>query len=209
MITKHDDWWWPEIDRDAHGVIMADVHSDVPALLDHIEGRDVIVQAGGNVGVYPAALAKHFRSVFTVEPDEVNYQCLVRNLKDRGVENINHRQAAFGEEGGVAAIDAVNVENVGAHRIYPGIGSIEVLKIDDLQLPACDAIWLDVEGYELCALKGALDTIARYSPTISIEDKGLCRHFGVWPGEVQEWLTEHGYSEVARYGRDKVYRRAK
>jgi hypothetical protein len=47
---------------------------------------------------------------------------------------------------------------------------------------------MDIEGYELNALKGLNQTITKYSPNIWIED---------FTGEAIEWLkTNHGYEVV-------------
>jgi hypothetical protein len=98
-IAQIDGWWWPEADRRARGVILRDVVTDVPRVLGHIEGRACIVQAGGNVGVYPLALADHFRRVITFEPDAENAACLWRNLAARDVfKRVDARQAALGED---------------------------------------------------------------------------------------------------------------
>lgn len=206
-LKLYDGWWWPEIDRSARGVILQDVDTDVPNLLAHIPGRQIIVQAGANVGVYPAALAAHFEFVVTVEPDEENYACLVANIGR--IPNIRYRRAAFGEASGRASIHVVRADNVGAHRIEPGEGEIPVITIDDMELVGCDAIWLDIEGYELPALKGAARTIEQFSPVICVEDKGLNAAFGIGPGALQAWLAERGYEQVGRFGRDKVFRRTK
>lgn len=208
MIALRDGWWWPEVDRDAHGVIMRDAITDVPAFLALVTGRTQVVQAGGNVGVYPAMLAQHFQTVLTVEPDALNYDCLKRNLRARDVRNIAHMRAAFGEDVCRGAIEIIDARNVGAHRMKKGAtGDVEILRIDDLPLEACDAIWLDIEGYELSALRGAEATIRKYGPVICAEDKGLGGHYGVPPGAIQAWLATLGYSETAKIGRDKVFTR--
>lgn len=206
-LTQIDGWWWPANDTDAHGVIMRDAVTDIPSLLAHVKGRRLIVQAGANVGIYPVALAKHFATVFTVEPDALNYECLSRNLMARDVPNIAYMRAAFGDEPARGAIEVERASNCGAHRVRSGGGDVEILRIDDMRLGACDCIWLDIEGMELLALKGAAATIHTYSPVICIEDKGLSEHFGIRPGEAQAWLAERGYAEVARIGRDKVFKR--
>ena len=72
MIACIDGWWWPESDVRARPVITGDCDAAIAELLPHIGGRSCIVQAGGNVGVYPIALAKHFDRVVTVEPDPEN-----------------------------------------------------------------------------------------------------------------------------------------
>jgi FkbM family methyltransferase len=208
VITQRDGWWWPATDTDAHHIIMRDCEPDVRALLPHIRGREVIVQAGANVGVYACALADHFQHVFTAEPDPTNYECLKANLKARdSLERITALHAAFGEALGGCAPVEVTAGNCGAHRVDFNRGQIPVWTIDGLELEACNAIWLDVEGSELLALKGAADTIERYSPTISVEDKGLHRAFGIEDGALQAWLAERGYELVARQGRDKIFNR--
>lgn len=201
-----DGWHWPDADRDARGVIMRDAAPDIAAFIAHVPGRKCIVQAGANVGVYPVALAGIFEHVYTVEPDVENYQCLNSNLLARDVPNITYQWAAFGEGPGSCKVKVVSPSNCGAHRVEPG-GTIPVITIDDLNVNP-DAIWLDVEGYELMALKGAVETIQRCSPVIGCEEKGLGQPYGVRPEDIGEFLARFGYERVARIGRDNIYRRA-
>lgn len=208
LLANWDGWWWPANDTDARHVITRDRDSDIAALLKHVPGRDCIVQAGGNVGVYALALADLFRSVITAEPDPTNYACLVKNLKARdSLNRVTALNAAFGEKRGGCAPVVVSANNCGAHRVRFDIGEVPVWTIDDLELTACDCIMLDVEGSELLALKGAAQTIDTFSPIIACEDKGLNAAFGIGRGELQAWLAERGYVEIDRYGRDKIFRR--
>lgn len=207
MIVQRDGMWWPEDDVRARPVILRDVNESVARLLAHVEGRDLIVQAGGNVGVYPLALADYFQRVVTAEPDPENADCLMRNLKARdSLNRVTAYVGAFGEAEGGCKVVEVEKNNCGAHRIERG-GPIPLITIDSLSLPHCDAIWLDCEGSELLALQGAVQTIDRFSPVIAVEDKGLQASFGIMPGELQRWLGMFGYQEVDQIGRDKVFRR--
>jgi FkbM family methyltransferase len=211
-IANFDGWWWPANDTDARHVIMRDWQPDIAALLPHVRGRDLIIQAGANIGVYPLALADQFQRVVTCEPDPTNYACLKRNLAARdSLKRVEALHAAFGDGPGWCEPVEVKRGNCGAHRVefIPAMqaGPVRVVEIDSLRLEACDCIWLDCEGSELYALCGASDTIERFSPTISVEDKGLHRAFGIPDGELQRWLSERGYEQVARYGRDKVFTR--
>lgn len=207
MIACIDGWWWPESDVRARPVITGDCDAAIAELLPHVRGRACIVQAGGNVGVYPIALAKHFDRVVTVEPDPENYACLWRNALAHDAEvRVEARHAAFGERGGTCRVVEVEPNNCGAHRVEPD-GGLVMLTIDSLMLNGCDAIWLDVEGYELPALKGASLTIERFSPTICIEDKGLDKVYGAPPGASVNWLGQFGYRQVGKIGRDRVFTR--
>lgn len=209
-LANYGGWWWPADDFDARPVIERDCLPSITALLAHVVGRDCIVQAGANVGLYPVALADHFRSVVTCEPDPTNWACLHRNLAAR--DSLNRVSAcigAFGEAEGVCAPLEVQPHNCGAHRVNFNSGTIPVFAIDSLNLDACDAIWLDVEGSELPALKGAAQTIDQFSPTIAVEDKGLHRAFEIPDGALQQWLANRGYEYVDKIGNDKVFKRIK
>ena len=94
----------------------------------------------------------------------------------------------------------------GAERHHvAGDGPIPVMRIDDLGLTACDLICLDVEGYELMALAGAIDTIRRYRPVVMVEDKGCSRRYGVEEGAVESWLVgAFEYRLAERVNRDVV-----
>jgi len=208
MIAQQDGIWWPEGEISGRHVIIRDVDEAVRKLLTHVPGRELIIQAGANVGVYPLALADHFQRVVTAEPDPVNFDCLSRNLDARdSLNRVVPFQVAFGECVDSCKVIEVSTGNCGAHRIELG-GTIPVLNIDALAFTACDAIWLDIEGSELAALKGALKTIETFSPVICVEDKGLgAQFFNTPPNALQEFLAGLGYQEVDRIGLDKVFRR--
>jgi hypothetical protein len=52
---------------------------------------------------------------------------------------------------------------------YLRYNSADVITIDSMDLPGCDFLKLDIEGYECQALRGAIDTIKKYRPWIWIE----------------------------------------
>lgn len=145
MIKRDCGYWWPAGEVDARYVILRDVDEAVRAVLGLVPGRSCIVQAGANVGVYPLALAAHFDKVVTAEPDPINHACLIQNLEER-TDAIAPFYAAFGDAPGDCRTVEVSPRNCGAHRIEAG-GDTPVITIDSLGLDACDAIWLDIEGY--------------------------------------------------------------
>lgn len=206
-----DGFCWPDGDTVTPRVVLAEIRR-LPQYLALVpkERRRVCVQAGGNVGVYPVALSKHFEQVFTFEPDPENWECLRHNT--RGRPNVLGVRAAVGCQTGRVTTwrTAREAGNYGATRVRwsDGADSAPCLRLGD-ELKACDQqvdfLMLDVEGYEQPALEGAERLIALSHPVISVELKGLGAPLG-WPDEhTKTWLEARGYSQVAQIGNDKVF----
>jgi FkbM family methyltransferase len=199
-------YWWPEWDRRGSAIISRDAAGDIEWVLSHVKGRDCIIQAGANVGVYPIGLADHFKKVLTVEPDDQNFLCLTANIQARdSLHRVDARKAAFGEEAGTCKVIQVEPDNSGAHRVGLSDQGTVVLPIDSFNLDP-DVIWLDVEGFELQAIKGALKTIERCRPVIVLELKQLGRIYGYDDQEVYDFLENIGYSCVERHLNDRLFK---
>lgn len=193
------DLLWPAGDVGCIVSIHAMV-GDLDAAYRHCRGFDVAVQAGGNCGVWPAAMGKKFRVVYTFEPDPVNFRCLCANA---AAENVFKFNAALGALHDLVGLDR-RPQNIGAHQV-DGEGDIPTMRIDDLGLRSCNLIYLDVEGYELPALAGAEQTVRDCRPVIVIEDKGMSERYGIAKGDAERFVCERfGYHVVDRPHRDVV-----
>jgi FkbM family methyltransferase len=191
-VKQIDGLWWPDFDVRCRNAVVTECAAAMPVVLPLVKEKRVCVQAGGNVGVYPLALAKVFDRVITFEPDSDNLDCLVANVT---AENVTTYYAALGAEVGTCGILRIDTDNCGSHKTLPGT-AVPVLTIDGLNLDQCDLIWLDIEGAEADAINGARATIEKFSPIIVLEEKGLGAKADL-----------PGYSRLMRIGNDTVYRR--
>lgn len=173
---------------------------DIDVVLPYVKTKGVCVQAGGNVGVWPKKLSKIFDVVYTFEPDVENFQCLVTNVPE---PNVVKFQAALGKSHEMVQVTAPEgPENCGAYQVIQG-GYIPTLKIDDLNLPRCDLIYLDIEGFEYFAIEGGLETIQKFKPVIAYEDKPLMgENYGIAVGELRYFLEDFGYKLEKQFHRD-------
>lgn len=162
---------------------------------DLVTDWSICVQAGGNQGMYPRLLSEHFQHVYTFEPDPLNFHCLVNNCQS---DNIYKMQAALGETTGLARVHRASMNNTGCHTVSTeGECYVPMVTIDSLKLPSCGLFQLDLERYEIHALKGALETIARCKPVIQCE----CGN-----DEILNLLRPFGYEAVATSKADTFYK---
>lgn len=163
LIENRNGWWWPTADKVCWKTMQK--FPNIPQdIMKYVEEKNVLVQAGGNAGFYVKQYAEKFKTVYTFEPDYVNFYCLNRNVPN---SNVFKFQSCLGSENKTVGF-SINERNRGASHV-DGTGHIPTLKIDNLGLTECNLIHLDIEGYEYFALQGALKTIKQFSPIVVIE----------------------------------------
>lgn len=138
-------------------------HAERRLLKTILSAGDVVVDAGANIGIYSEFLARRVGPtglVNSFEPSPENFerlQCATRKLS-----NVRVCQAAVGERSGRSTLylsDKLNVD----HRTYMTEGDsrsgvpIDIVALDDYFKPGqrVDLIKMDIQGYELHALRGA------------------------------------------------------
>lgn len=176
---------------------------NVPKVIStYVPLKRVVVQAGGNVGFYVKQYARIFETVYTFEPVPLLFYCLNKNVQD---PNVFKFQACVGDNHTLVDLGRTINDNAGSANVI-GPGNTPTLRIDDFALPVCDLIHLDIEGYELKALRGAEDTIRRCKPVIALEchDPWLNR-FETSIQEMENYLDTLGYKCVGDVNGDRVY----
>jgi FkbM family methyltransferase len=132
-------------------------------LKEVLSAGDVVVDAGANIGVYSQFLSRCVGPtgvVYSFEPSPENFRRL--QSATRKLANVRLCQAAVGEHSGKSTLylsDELNVD----HRSYLPEGdsrrtiAIDVVALDDYFKPGqrVDLIKMDIQGYEVHALRGA------------------------------------------------------
>lgn len=156
---------------------------------------DVVVQAGGALGVYPRLLSERFKTVYTFEPDYLNFHCLSNNTQ---VPNIVKMNCALGSTNDLVLMKRNTMHNVGMHQVVTHEDAyIPQLRIDQLNLKDCDLLWLDLEGFEIHALMGAENTIRKFKPVIVVE-RGLLYN-------IPQYLATLGYKIHSETAMDIIF----
>lgn len=166
-------WYQPTADNQTFGIILQDwINGIRPELLNHFSNSDpkgTVIQAGGNFGLYPVLYTEFFETVYTFEPDPMNFFCLGLNCQFNNIIKMN---LALGDKPGNARMINRSPVNYGMNCIEETsshVNSIPIVNIDSFDFQDVRLLQLDLEGYELPALQGAVNTINKYKPLMIIE----------------------------------------
>jgi FkbM family methyltransferase len=183
-------WTAPSKDKKTYAVSLREV-SFLGASIKYCTGLRTVVQAGGNIGVFAKVLSDVFQTVYTVEPDELNFLALQHNVSS--CSNVIAYRAAFGYERSKGQLYDPQPGNASAYQVELG-NDFDVVRVDDLQITDCDLLLLDVEGYEYFAVQGALQTILASSPVICLEMRSAhFRKYGLSPLDLHALMQKIGY----------------
>lgn len=190
--------WWPCCDKDPIANYNFAKKRVTDCLLTAAVCRkhDLIVQAGGWVGMWPLMLAPLFKKVWTFEMMGAAYDALRRNT----MELPNVFPSGYGLSDKMDSLRVKTHSTVGSWRIDPGGDSwCTVRTIDSWDFQECDAIILDVEGHEVEALRGAAKTIAKFRPVLHVEELPRSKD------AIQAHIAGLGYVLHQRVHGDAIY----
>jgi FkbM family methyltransferase len=201
-VELRDGWVWPKTDVSCWAFMQR--YPVLPqTITELVPQQRVVIQAGGNCGFYPKQYAELFDTVYTFEPDWLNFYCLNLNVPNA---NVVKNQSCLGHCHQLVDL-RIKEKNRGKNYVA-GVGRYPTYCIDDLALAVCDLIHLDIEGYEYYALQGAARTIAACRPVIVIEmwnqlDNRFEENINA---KTEEFLLGHNYTYLKTlHESDKVY----
>jgi FkbM family methyltransferase len=185
--------FWPAYTKPNEIPYTANHVKVIELALDHCQRFRTAVQAGGSIGYWPRRMSECFARVITFEPETLIRECLVKNLSTH--PNIEVRSEALGDHEGRCGLQ---LNGFGSHRIVDG-DSIPMISIDSLGLNDLDFIQLDIEGYEIHALTGAIRTIADCRPLVQVE---ILRS----GDDIFNFLGSMDYKMIGKTARDYVFK---
>jgi FkbM family methyltransferase len=177
------------------------------------------IDAGANLGFHTIQFGKFSKKVFAFEPQLLIFNQLCANIlfNDLNETIIPYRKALGDkfEEKQLWNIEHEDWVGNGAHNWggrgiiqdnYGGERSsdnefrdydvVEVITIDSLNIPQCDLIKIDIQGYEYFAFLGAQNLLQSHKPVILLENPVSADDCDV---KSKTYLKELGY-ELYRFG---------
>lgn len=144
----------------------------------------IIFDVGTNVGETLLNFAKitgESGFVYGFEPDEQNFDNAKKNMSLNVFDNIHLFKIGISDRKESVKLFRVDSHNLGMNRILnddeaSGFEDFTVIETDTLdnlvadnKIERVDLIKIDIEGYEMRALRGAIATLERFKPQLFIE----------------------------------------
>ena len=182
--------------------------------------KRVALQAGGNLGIWPAFLAQRFEHTVTFEPDPVTFTRLAQHMaRHARPDRYTLVQGALGSLPGMVSMsrrrrvastlpDHPGLTHVLDHVSAEPNGEVfnaMMTRLDDWKLRELDLLALDLEGYEMAALVGAHVTINECRPVILCEISDHATHYGIDQDDVRTNIRMRGYRFVERVHSDEIW----
>lgn len=182
-----------------------------------VDKDKIFVDIGAHMGTYCINLAPYAKKVYAFEAQRSTYYQLCGGIALSNAKNVyaynigltNKEESGKSMElmivspdGGGSTFDNGAVKGPG-HQILE-TEKVEMKCLDDFQLDNVSFIKIDVEGYEINVLKGAIETIKRCKPKILFE---------VWPDkwfeksrdELLTFVRSLGYNPVQLTNYKQMY----
>lgn len=156
---------------------------DRDCLYSLIRQGDIVFDIGTNIGETLLNFAKLTGTngfVYGFEPDNENYTNVSENIVLNNFKNIHVFKKAVSDRIETVKLYCVDTHNRGMNRILPDEETesasyivLETTTLDNImqenKIPKVDVMKIDIEGYEMHALSGAVDTLKKFKPSLFIE----------------------------------------
>lgn len=143
--------------------------AEVDVMRAYVRPGDCALDVGANIGdlTLPlAALVEPEGRVYAVESNPATFNVLCANLALNAIEHVKPLNVFIADSSDVDTGSA----QWGPDAYTGGIWAPSFMAIDDLDLPRCSFIKVDVDGKELEVLRSARRTIERCAPVLYFEN---------------------------------------
>jgi FkbM family methyltransferase len=145
------------------------------AAFPHIKNFRHAIDIGAHCGIWTRVLARCFNIVTAFEPNPECEECFWLNNPWREFDRSSQvilKQFALGHEPGTVKLNTKLGDSTAFTRIDPeGDADVEVRTLDSFNLEWVDFIKIDVEGWEHNVVRGGIETIQKWRPTMIVEQK--------------------------------------
>lgn len=171
-----------------------------------IKSGDIILDIGANIGQFSVIMSMFSGSsgkIYAIEPYDKNISLIKKNIEINDIVNIYVHKVAIADKNGRMIF---RIYDDYAYNSFLLIDRKKLLKEDSVECQTIDAfieqnkitkldlIKIDIEGYELPAMKGAENTLNKFRPGIIAEIQPLnLKSIGLGWRDIIDYLAAKDY----------------
>ena len=152
------------------------------------------IDIGSNVGMWTRELAQKFEQVYCFEPNPNFIECFNKNIHETNVQLFQY---------GLSNKEHTASQEFKSTQITNIPGNVQCQTLDSFNLNNIDFIKIDVDGFEVEVLEGAVETIKRNNAVVVIEMKSYKRPNTC--NKIKEILSRLSYSSRIRIRSDEIW----
>ena len=178
-----------------------DKNGNYNILSKHVEGQKLrrIIDIGAWWGPWSLHWQPHAEKLEIFEPNNQILPMLEHNIST--YNNCTLHKTALGETEGTVSMQYDT--HSGTNHITESHGDVEINTLDSYNFGDVDVIKIDVDGFEIPLLTGAIETLTKNNPVINIEMKESKRSDIV--SRSRQILENYGYKFHSRTKSDEVW----
>ena len=173
-----EDWIQNHIYNDKNYFEYSELNYICKELKSGCVGRSIngntVLDIGANIGNHTLYFVNECGAAlsYCFEPMFSTFEMLKKNIEINNIrESVRLHNVCVGSESGKATVSSFDVRNIGGTTVETKAdGELDMVSIDELTFwGRISLIKIDVEGFEIQVLKGAVNTIKNNHPIVIIE----------------------------------------
>jgi FkbM family methyltransferase len=165
----------------------------------------ILLDIGANIGWYSIVLAKESRlTVYAFEPHPFNFSMLKENIRINHLDHIQAYPYAIADKEGRMKLHIYKSYNMGRHSLvdhgktgrYHEVDTISIdtfMKNNGLAEKPVEMLKIDIEGFEMAALRGAENTLRRTRFVFSEFSPAIMKSIHESPAGYVDFMKDLGY----------------
>ena len=181
-MQLHKEWYLPDEDRIGHKNIDNGFpcHIVLPQALKYVKNFNRAIDVGAWIGDSTLFLAKRFKEVIAFEAHPDTFECCVKNMQQRNLNNVKLNQIGLSNKIGqlnfhrrLKSSNSGWLSNKTPPKDITTLPPITVAttSLDKLDIPNIDFIKIDVDTHEGYVIAGGLNWLKKTQPVVMIENK--------------------------------------
>lgn len=165
----------------------------------------IMIDIGAHTGTYSIALSKHFNKIYSFEPQKMTYYALCGSVALSNIQNIECINYGLGSNEQIGECDLNIISEDGGGSTLLDTSKIikkEIIcvrTLDSFNIKNIGFIKMDIEGNEINALKGSINTLVESNnPSILFENND-------YNTELFNYICDLGYKIININGYSNMF----